>query len=720
MIRKTIMLCTLALLLPLAAHATNGVLAVNAADEYEVADYADLKVVGIGNYAPSATYRLTADIDASPSVTENNDSGFVPIGKTAEFTGKFHGSGYVISGLTTNYPALNNLGLFGTIGSGAVVDSLGLEGGSIAGGNPCVYAGNLAGINKGTIASSHATGSVECMSSDYNVTGGLVGYNVGSIVGSYATGLVVGTSAGPTAGWAAGGLAGYNAGSIVGSYATGFVVGMGQGAGGAAGGLVGINLHAGASYGNITNSYATGSITVAREAADAGGLVGLNEVGCTISGSFATSHIGDLSALVLVGGLAGENNGFITKSYWNSSQVGQFTSACGVNSTAACNTHNGLTTSQMMQSTNLDSLDFTNTWYQYNGHTYPLLRSFMTPLTVTAKDTTKTYDGAVLTGGNGVAFSLSSVQSNLILGAPSYGGSSQGAIDTGNYTIKVDSLWSTQQGYLITYVDGTLRINPKPLIIAGLSAKRKIYDGNVSTTLAGTASLTGVVHSEAVTVIGTANARFADKNVGTGKPVTVTGLSLDGSAKGNYSLSSSFLLSADITPYPITVTADAKSMTVGGTEPALTYTADALLGTDTWSGALSREKGKTVGSYDILIGTLDAGDNYEISFNSAIFSIAKATAIEPAHLASRSRSLSLLQNSGAEMRFAYTIPNSGNVTIELVSLLGQKLFVAECGTQNAGVYTVTVESENLSTGKYTAVLRVNGNVIANTIVTRLK
>jgi hypothetical protein len=40
---------------------------------------------------------------------------------------------------------------------------------------------------------------------------------------------------------------------------------------------------------------------------------------------------------------------------------------------------------------------------------------------------------------------------------------------------------------------------------------------------------------------------------------------------------------------------------------------------------LSRELGETVNKYDILIGTLSAGDNYEITFNSAVFEIFSTT-----------------------------------------------------------------------------------------------
>jgi hypothetical protein len=59
-----------------------------------------------------------------------------------------------------------------------------------------------------------------------------------------------------------------------------------------------------------------------------------------------------------------------------------------------------MTTAQMQTQANFTSAtaanghvnpgwDFTNTWVMQDGHTYPLLRVFMTPLTVTAKSGTE-------------------------------------------------------------------------------------------------------------------------------------------------------------------------------------------------------------------------------------------------------------------------------------------------------------------------------------------
>jgi hypothetical protein len=76
-----------------------------------------------------------------------------------------------------------------------------------------------------------------------------------------------------------------------------------------------------------------------------------------------------------------------------------------------------------------------------------------------------------------------------------------------------------------------------------------------------------------------------------------------------------------IIPLPVTVTAAAKTKGYGSLDPVLTYTSSGLLGTDAFTGSLTRAAGEVVGSYNILIGTLSAGSNYSISYIGASLAI---------------------------------------------------------------------------------------------------
>ena len=96
------------------------------------------------------------------------------------------------------------------------------------------------------------------------------------------------------------------------------------------------------------------------------------------------------------------------------------------------------------------------------------------------------------------------------------------------------------------------------------------------------------------------------------------------SLNGNYSLT---FIGAVLTIVPssvaITVTADALSKVYGDSDPQLTYqiTTGTLVGTDSFTGALTREPGENAGTYAILQGTLALSGNYIMIFQGADFTI---------------------------------------------------------------------------------------------------
>jgi len=97
-------------------------------------------------------------------------------------------------------------------------------------------------------------------------------------------------------------------------------------------------------------------------------------------------------------------------------------------------------------------------------------------------------------------------------------------------------------------------ITAKNLTINGAVAQSKTYDSYTTATVDFMgASLVGVVFGDMVTINSSAYAaNFNDKNVGTGKAVTVTGVALSGGDAGNYTVSQPSGLSANITVLHIT------------------------------------------------------------------------------------------------------------------------------------------------------------------------
>jgi filamentous hemagglutinin family protein len=102
-------------------------------------------------------------------------------------------------------------------------------------------------------------------------------------------------------------------------------------------------------------------------------------------------------------------------------------------------------------------------------------------------------------------------------------------------------------------VNTTATITPATLTVNGLTAASKVYDATTAATLSGTPSVTPL-GSDNVFLAGTAAGNFADKNVGTAKPVSVSGLIPAGPDGHNYVLAAPAGLTADITPATLLVT----------------------------------------------------------------------------------------------------------------------------------------------------------------------
>lgn len=103
-----------------------------------------------------------------------------------------------------------------------------------------------------------------------------------------------------------------------------------------------------------------------------------------------------------------------------------------------------------------------------------------------------------------------------------------GGNDAGNYTLSSDSATATAD------------ITAKTVTVSGITASNKVYDGNTSATIETSgAAISDIVSGDNVTIdVAKATGTFDTKNVGTGKPVTITGIALGGADKDNYTLTS--------------------------------------------------------------------------------------------------------------------------------------------------------------------------------------
>ena len=114
---------------------------------------------------------------------------------------------------------------------------------------------------------------------------------------------------------------------------------------------------------------------------------------------------------------------------------------------------------------------------------------------------------------------------------------------------------AVQTGVVITATDnsvtgesGAFNVDPIALTVTGALANDKPYDGTTAATVNFLgASLVGIVGTDVVTLDYSGyGASFASAAVGTGKPVTVTGVALSGADAGNYTVSQPSGLTAAI------------------------------------------------------------------------------------------------------------------------------------------------------------------------------
>lgn len=149
--------------------------------------------------------------------------------------------------------------------------------------------------------------------------------------------------------------------------------------------------------------------------------------------------------------------------------------------------------------------------------------------------------------------------------------------------------------------------------------------GDATFDLAATSNSTGVISYEIVAG-GTGSATLSGTNnnlVTLGNEGIVT-LKATVAADANYN-EGSRTVTLTIAKKAITVTAVAKTKVYGTADVVLTYVvAPNLVGTDVFTGSLSRVVGEDVGTYGIAQGTLSAGSNYLITFLGADFTISKA------------------------------------------------------------------------------------------------
>jgi hypothetical protein len=256
-------------------------------------------------------------------------------------------------------------------------------------------------------------------------------------------------------------------------------------------------------------------------------------------------------------------------------------------------------------------------------------------LTVSAAAANKVYDGttnasvtlsdnrvsgdALVTSHSTASFADKNVGTAKMVGVS---GISAAGTDSANYTAN-------------TTASAAANITAKALTVSGVTANNKIYDGTTAGTVdTQLATLTGAVSGDVVTLNAAGSTGvFANKNVGTAKTVTVSGLSLSGADAANYTVIQP-TSTADITKAALTVKADDKTRAAGAANPTLTASYSGFVGGETLatsgvtgSPALSTTTTNVAATYPITsaIGTLTAA-NYSFNLQNGVLTVTASTA----------------------------------------------------------------------------------------------
>ncbi len=261
-------------------------------------------------------------------------------------------------------------------------------------------------------------------------------------------------------------------------------------------------------------------------------------------------------------------------------------------------------------------------------------------------------------------------------------------------------------------VSYTLTVNAKAVTVSGFTASNKTYDGTTSATLSG-GTVTGLVGNDVVTA--SATGAFADANVGTGKTVTISGLTLGGTNANNYELDASKSQSsttADITAKEATLSWSSTSFTYDGQEHVPTATVSNLVSGDACTVTVEGAQ-TNAGDYTATATAL-SNSNYKLPATvTQGFTISKATptltfsassasaklkdAFTPPTLTTDPSGLTVSYSS-SNMDVATVDANSGVVT--LVSVGTTEITASFAGNSN---YNEASAKYTLSVGKADAV-----------------
>ncbi|PZP61044.1 MAG: hypothetical protein DI597_10735 [Pseudoxanthomonas spadix] len=233
----------------------------------------------------------------------------------------------------------------------------------------------------------------------------------------------------------------------------------------------------------------------------------------------------------------------------------------------------------------------------------------------------KTYDGNATASLGGIGYTVSSgaIDGDTVVvsgTAASYDSKNAGngkAVTVTGLSVDQASNGAVRvYGYDVASTSASANIgtiNQKTIQLGAGSVQDKVYDGTTTASL-GTATLSGVIGGDDVAFAGASGASFVDKGAGTGKQVTVSGITLGGNDAGNYLVDSTAY--ADIAKRTLTVAVDvAGKVYDGGTGAQVNNVTlgNAVFGDDVSVATQAAFVDKNVGDNKAVVVNAQLGGN---------------------------------------------------------------------------------------------------------------
>lgn len=269
---------------------------------------------------------------------------------------------------------------------------------------------------------------------------------------------------------------------------------------------------------------------------------------------------------------------------------------------------------------------------------------------------------------NGVSVGSGTTDSS---GTATITGASLVGISVGSYGTGVRASFAANASYAASNGSATLTVNTRALTISATGVG-KTYDGtNTATATLSDNRVSGDVFTSSYT-----SATFPSKTVGNVRTVTVSGISITGTAAGNYTFNTTASSTANIAQRPLTVTATGVNRAFDGTTNATVTLSDNRVSGDVFTDGYTSASfltnsvgaGKTVNVTGISISGADAA-NYTANTTAATTAditgtslVITAAGVNKVYDGSPSTSVTLSDNRtlGDVFTVSYTTATFGN------------------------------------------------------------